>query len=45
MEVNGRKMEQLAQGTVVDLARFGLAVFLDLAEQAVQNRLSLKLDY
>jgi hypothetical protein len=35
----------MAPGSLGDLARFALGVFVELAEQAVHHRLPVKLDY
>jgi hypothetical protein len=45
LENDGQKLEQLAPGSVEDQGRFALAVFLELAERAVEHRLPIKLDY
>jgi hypothetical protein len=45
VEIDGRTFEQLAPGSVDELARFALAVFVELTEQAVDHRLPMKLDY
>ncbi len=45
VEMDGRTFERLAPGKLPDVGRFGLAVFLELAEKAVEHRLPMKLDY
>jgi hypothetical protein len=45
VEMNGQSFEQLAPGSVEELGRFALALLLELAEQAVDHRLPVKLDY
>jgi hypothetical protein len=42
---NGQVLQQVAPGTVLEEARFGLATMLELAELAVEHRLPMKLDY
>ena len=44
-EVDGQTFQELGRATLLDEGRFGLAVFLDLAERAVEHRLPVKLDY
>jgi hypothetical protein len=45
VELAGQTIEQVEPGSLRDEGRFALAVFLELAEQAVQHDLPLKLDY
>jgi len=45
VEMNGQTFEQLAPGSVEELGRFGLGVLVELAEQAVDHRLPVILDY
>jgi hypothetical protein len=45
VEIDGKTFEQMTPGSVDDLARFALGVFTELAEQAVDHRLPMKLDY
>jgi len=41
----GQVVEEIARGSPQDEGHFGLAVFLDLVERAVEHRLPMKLDY
>jgi hypothetical protein len=45
LDPDGRTVQEAALGSLEEVAGFGLAVFLELAEQAVEHRLPLKLDY
>jgi hypothetical protein len=45
LEIGGQPLERVARPSLEELAGFGLAVFLELAERAVEHRLPLKLDY
>lgn len=45
VEMEGQVLEQMAPAAIPEMGRFGLAVFLELAERAVEHGLPMKLDY